>query len=416
MSLVDRVRALPVFAQIALTGMAALLLVALVAGLWLAMRPRYDVLFNDLRPQDAATIVAELDRKKIVYRLDDGGATILAPADQVDEIRLAVMGADLPLKGTVGFELFNKSDMGLTEFAQRINYQRALQGELARTIMTIEAIDTARVHLTLPEPSIFRAERRPAEASVTLTPRPGRTLTAETVAGIQRLVGASAPELDPAQVVILDASGSLMTGTAAIETVAGDEASALVQQTRAIETWHAATLRRALEPLYPGVRVTVLAPLDQWAIEGDAAREVALDRWAPDRRDFRLAVTVTTPTPASPAQRDDIGRIVEAETGISTARGDAVMFGQAAPVAASVEATRPTPAAPQADTATGSAPVSSPTPAPAWTGWAAFAVLALVAVIWALRRRRPRTLTPAQREAWIRRLNRLMAEEDGHAS
>ena len=160
MSFVDRIRALPVVGQIALAGVTALLIVGLLVGGWLLTRPKYEVLFRDLRPADAATIVDQLEKNKTPYRLDDGGATILAPAARIDETRLAIMGADLPLKGTVGFELFNKSDMGLTEFAQRINYQRALQGELSRTLMTIDAVDTARVHLTLPEPSIFRADRK----------------------------------------------------------------------------------------------------------------------------------------------------------------------------------------------------------------------------------------------------------------
>ncbi|HWW12838.1 MAG TPA: flagellar basal-body MS-ring/collar protein FliF, partial [Brevundimonas sp.] len=212
MTITERLRALPPVGQLSLAGAAALVLAIALIGVYLATRPNYNVLFADLRQADAATIVAELEKDKTPYKLDDGGATILAPADQVDQIRLEIMGADLPLKGTVGFELFNKSDMGLTEFAQRINYQRAIQGELARTIMTIDAIDTARVHLTLPEPSIFRAERKPAKASVSLTTRPGHALEQQTVAGIQRLVAASVPDLDAADVVVLDTHGSLATG------------------------------------------------------------------------------------------------------------------------------------------------------------------------------------------------------------
>lgn len=414
MSFVDRIRALPVVGQIALAGVTALLIVALLVGGWMLTRPKYEVLFRDLRPADAATIVAQLEKDKTPYRLDDGGATILTPAARLDETRLAIMGADLPLKGTVGFELFNKSDMGLTEFAQRINYQRALQGELSRTIMTIDAVDTARVHLTLPEPSIFRADRKPAKASVTLTTRPGRVLTPETVAGIQRLVGASVPDLDVGNVVVLNAQGSLVAG-APVEVVETD-ASATLQQTRAIEQFYAAALRRALEPLYPGLHVSVLVPADQWAAEGEGAREMALNRWNPNGRDFRLQVEVSAPRGLDDAQRDDIGRIVQEETGWSAARGDSLMF-------ADWTAAPPAEAAPQDVSVS---PAAAPEPASvrltpkadlsavAWAAAVAIGLLGLV-LIFMRRNARPSALTAAQREAYVRRLRRLLAEDAGHA-
>lgn len=414
MSFVDRIRALPVVGQIALAGVTALLIVGLVVGAWVLTRPKYEVLFRDLRPTDAATIVAQLEKDKTPYRLDDGGATILAPAAHIDETRLAIMGADLPLKGTVGFELFNKSDMGLTEFAQRINYQRALQGELARTIMTIDAVDTARVHLTLPEPSIFRADRKPAKASVTLTTRPGRTLTPETVAGIQRLVGASVPELDVANVVVLNAQGSLVAG-APVEAGTMIDASATVQQTRAIEQFYAGALRRALEPLYPGLNVNVLVPVEQWAVEGEGAREMALARWTPNGRDFRLQIEVSARGGLETSQRDDIGQIVQDETGWSAERGDVLLFTDRAS-----DEIVPAP----------HATVASPSPVPeesltrltpkadlAAFGWGAAVLVALVflVLVFARRQVRPGALTEAQREAYVRRLRRLLAEDAGHA-
>ncbi|HYC68872.1 flagellar basal-body MS-ring/collar protein FliF [Brevundimonas sp.] len=415
MSLIDRIRAQPAGVQIAAAGAAALLIAMLLALAWFAMRPKYDVLFSDLRPADAATIVAALEKDNIPHRIDDGGATILAPAAQVDEIRLGIMGADLPLKGTVGFELFNKSDMGLTEFAQRINYQRALQGELARTIMTIEAVDTARVHLTLPEPSIFRADRRPAEASVTLTTRPGRTLTPETVLGIQRLVGAAAPDLDPANVVVLDARGALVAGGPVPIDSALADTPADLQQIGAIEQYYTAAVRRALEPLYPGVRVAALVPADQWAAVGSAARDEAIDRWRPDSRDFRLQISVSAPRGFNDTQRDDIGRIVIAETGWAAERGDVLVFPE---WAAEPQLSEPAAATPEAVSAL------EPTPAPLDRtsarlpfAWAAAAVATIVTLALVLfRRRAPArgTLSADEREAYVRRLRRLLAEEGGH--
>lgn len=397
-----------------MAGATALLIVALLVGGWLITRPKYEVLFRDLRPADAATIVAQLEKDKTPYRLDDGGSTILTPAARLDETRLAVMGADLPLKGTVGFELFNKSDMGLTEFAQRINYQRALQGELSRTIMTIDAIDTARVHLTLPEPSIFRADRKPAKASVTLTTRPGHVLTPDTVAGIQRLVGASVPDLDIGNVVVLNAQGSLVAG-ARVEDAEID-ASATIQQTRAIEQFYAGALRRALEPLYPGLRVSVLVPADQWAAEGEGAREMALNRWNPSGRDFRLQVEVSAPRGLDETQRDDIGRIIQDETGWSAERGDTLMFSDwtAEPQVAASPDQALTSASPAREA---TSPRLTPKADLSTFGWAAAVVIALVALVLILARRnaRPGALTPAQREAYVRRLRRLLAEDAGHA-
>jgi len=113
---------------------AALLCALLVALYFAFLRQGYAVLFTGLRTADASAVVAALDEKKVPYRLEEHGTRILVPSSLVDSTRLAVMGDELPLKGMVGFELFNRSDMGLTEFAQRINYQRALQGELARSM------------------------------------------------------------------------------------------------------------------------------------------------------------------------------------------------------------------------------------------------------------------------------------------
>lgn len=419
MSFVARLRSLSADRQLALAAVTAVVIAVLFGSLYLLTRPRYEVLFRDLRPADAATIVEQLDKEQKPYKLEDGGATILAPAGSIDETRLAIMGADLPLNGTVGFELFSKSDMGLTEFAQRINYQRALQGELARTIMTIEAIETARVHLTLPEPSIFRGERKPAEASVTLTTRPGRLLSSDAVAGIQRLVAASAPDLEVGSVVVLDAHGTLVAGAAAPE---GPEAPvpATVQQTRAIEQYYAASLRRALEPLYPGVRVQVTIPADQWAVGAvsEQVREAALESWARDERDFRLLVAVSTPAGLGDLQQDDVGRIVADVSGLSRERGDSLIF----PAWNAVEAASAEPA-PITPSLQGGAPSAAPSPGlaptrrdlPPWIwGLAAIGLLAGVVLLLRQRRRRPATLTLQQRDAYVSRLKRLLAEEGGH--
>ena len=136
-------------------GVLLIIAAFVTLGTWL-LRTDYQVLFADLAPQDASTMVSELEKLKTPYRLSNGGNTILVPADIVHKTRLKLVGKDLPLRGAVGFELFNDSEVGMTEFAQKVNYQRALQGELTRTILAIEDVLSARVHLVLSEQGLFK--------------------------------------------------------------------------------------------------------------------------------------------------------------------------------------------------------------------------------------------------------------------
>lgn len=187
---------------------------ATVAGGWWLMRTDYQVLFANLSPQDAAAMVSELDRMKMHYELADNGTSILVDRNGVYRTRLKLMSGDVPLHGAVGFELFNGSDFGMTEFAQKINYQRALQGELTRTILSLEEIRDARVLLALPEQGLFKQASSKAKASITLTLKPGGALRPEQVAGIQRLVSAAVPGIDAQSVTIIDQTGVALTRNA----------------------------------------------------------------------------------------------------------------------------------------------------------------------------------------------------------
>lgn len=187
---------------------------ALVTATWL-LQPDYRVLFADLAAPDAAVMVAELERMKVPYRLGEDGTTILVDAAAVHKTRLKLMSHEMPLHGTVGFELFNNSDFGMTEFAQKINYQRALQGEITRTILSLSEIEAARVHLALPEDGLFKRTDTRAKASITLTVRRGQSLRPEQISGIQRLVSASVPAIQTQDVTILDQHGVALTRPAA---------------------------------------------------------------------------------------------------------------------------------------------------------------------------------------------------------
>ena len=403
MTPIDRLKALSPTAQLVAGLIAILVLATVLTAAYFSMRPKYEILFSDLRPADAATIVAKLDEDKIPYRLADKGATILVPAKEVDALRLGVMSADLPLKGTVGFELFNKSDMGLTEFAQRINYQRALQGELSRTIMTIDTVDAARVHLTLPEPSVFRADRRPAKASVTLTTRTGQGLDPQAVAGIQRLVAASVPDLGFSDVVVLDEHGRLVSEGATQQASDAVEATPRRQRARAIEDYYAAAVRQALESVQPDALVKVRIAVDQWAA---LDRDDALSLWTPSSRDFALQVDVTSPAGFTETERRAIDVMVSEAVGSGAQNRDLVTFPAWIddPIATepSYEAT------PHQDIV---ARPASPQPSLPWLATGGGLVLLIGVVALLARRSRPaRRLTDVERQAFVGRLRRLLQD------
>lgn len=187
-------------------GLLCILGLFIALSLWV-FNTNYQILFADLDPQDASAIVAELDRAKKPYKLDNGGKTILVDESIVYKTRLELMSKNVNLKGTVGFEIFNESDFGMTDFAQKINYQRALQGEIARTIMGLEEVHSARVHIVTPQPGFLKREEDKAKASVTIAMKPGYKLATEQVTGIQKLVAAAIPDIEPSLVTVIDNRG-----------------------------------------------------------------------------------------------------------------------------------------------------------------------------------------------------------------
>lgn len=214
-----------------LAGATFIVLATAVAGYWL-LRTDYQVLFADLAPQDAAAMTAELDRLKVPYVLGGpidsaagDGATILVDRNEVYRTRIKLMGKDIPLHGAVGFELFNNSDLGMTEFAQKINYQRALQGEITRTILGLKEIRDARVLLVLPEQGLFKQVGNKPKASITLTMKPAQSLRGEQVAGIQRLVSAAVSGIQTQDVTIVDQEGIALTRSGGDGTTDADAGS-----------------------------------------------------------------------------------------------------------------------------------------------------------------------------------------------
>lgn len=193
----------------------------LTFGSFWVLRDDYQILFSDLNAQDASAMVAELDRIKVPYRLAEGGTAILVDHESVYKTRLKLMSKGMNLQGAVGFEIFNNADFGMTEFAQKVNFQRALQGELARTIMGFDEVKFARVHIVMPESGLFKRQSAKPKASISLVMRANNRLTPEQVSGIQRLVAASIPEIDSSAVTIVDQHGVAVSKAVADDGLAG---------------------------------------------------------------------------------------------------------------------------------------------------------------------------------------------------
>ena len=210
-NLLERVKALSLQQKLA-AGAALALAIALIVGLLLWSKPAdYAVLFSNLDERDGGAIVTTLQQMNVPYRFSDNGSAILVPSSQVHDLRLRLAAQGLPRGGNVGFELMDNQKLGITQFAEQINYQRAVEGELARTIQNIGAVSAARVHLAIPKKTGFLRDKEKPSASVMVTLRPGRVLDEAQIAGIVHLVSSSVPELTPDRVTVVDQSGNLLT-------------------------------------------------------------------------------------------------------------------------------------------------------------------------------------------------------------
>ncbi|HEY0878403.1 MAG TPA: flagellar basal-body MS-ring/collar protein FliF [Zeimonas sp.] len=245
----------------AAAGVAALVAIMAVAVLW-TREPDWRVLFANTTDKDGGAIIAALSQMNVPYRFAPGGAAILVPEDRVHDARLKLASQGLPRGGTVGFELLENQKFGVTQFQERLNFQRGLEGELARSIQSIAAVQGARVHLALPTQNGFLREQQKPSASVLLSLHPGRQIDRAQVAGIVHLVAASVPNLSPKQVSVIDQSGALLSSDS--DVAANGLDATQLNYLRSIE----ATLnRRVLDILEPivgagNVRAQVTADVD----------------------------------------------------------------------------------------------------------------------------------------------------------
>jgi flagellar M-ring protein FliF len=201
-------------------GVAAV--VAVMGALWMwGQQPDYRVLFANYSDRDGGAIVAELEKMNVPYKYAEGGSAILVPADHVHDVRLKLAAEGLPKGGNVGFELIENQKLGSSQFVEQVNFQRAMEGELARSVESLAAVQAARVHLAMPRDSVFVSEQKPTTASVLINLRPGRTLDPQQVSAIVHLVASSVPELSSKNVTLVDQNGNLLSESSKTASING---------------------------------------------------------------------------------------------------------------------------------------------------------------------------------------------------
>jgi len=217
---------------------------------------RYEVLFSGLDPGEAGTIVTKLKESGVSYQLKNGGSTILVPDSQVYDLRLDLASQGLPQSGSVGYEIFDKNNIGSTDFVQKINYRRALEGELARTIATLSEVVAARVHLVIPEDRLFVEEKKETTASITLKLKPGRTLSVFQIQGIANLVSASVEGLHPDAITIIDSNSNLLSQPHKSNSLIAMSSNQM-EMKQSVENYYGEKLKSVLEQVVGKNRVAV---------------------------------------------------------------------------------------------------------------------------------------------------------------
>ena len=255
--LLQQLRSNPRVPLILSAAVAAALLIVLF--LW-SRQPEYKVLYSNLSDRDGGAIITALQTMNVPYQFSDTGGAILVPATQVNDARLRLAQQGLPKGGSVGFELMDNQKFGISQFAEQINYQRALEGELERTISSIASVQAARVHLAIPKPSVFVREQRSPSASVLVNLYPGRVLDDGQVSAIAHMVASGVPDMPLSNVTIVDQNGDLLT---APSTASGLDATQL-KYVKQIEFDAQERIQAILAPLYGmgNVRAQVSADID----------------------------------------------------------------------------------------------------------------------------------------------------------
>jgi len=259
--------------RISILAMAALVVFGLLTFAHYRHEGDFHPLYTGMAPEDAATVVQKLKESAVEYRLGDNGSTVLVPSARLAESRLALAAAGLPKSGRIGFELFDKNNFGATEFVEHINYQRALEGELERSVMSLAEVEQARVHLTLPKESVFLDQQQPAKASVMVKLRAGAQISPQNVTAVTNLVASAVEGLNPEAVSLIDMDGNLLskprTAAADGSEVTGESLEVRQQIERALVT----KINATLEPLLGANRFRAGASVDYDLTSGEQQEE-----------------------------------------------------------------------------------------------------------------------------------------------
>ncbi|CAH1073814.1 flagellar basal-body MS-ring/collar protein FliF [Candidatus Nitrotoga sp. 1052] len=242
---------------------AAAAMAALLFGMWMwGKTPDYRVLYGNLSDRDGGAIIESLQQMNVPYKFAEGGGALLVPADQVHEVRLRMASQGLPKGSLVGFELMENQKFGTSQFLEQMNYQRALEGELARSVQTLASVQSARVHLAIPKPTVFVKEQQQPGASVVLTLHPGRTLDGSQISGIVHLISSSVPNMPAKNVTVVDQSGALLSS--AKEGSNGQMDATQISYVRQIEQAYINRIEAIIAPLIGAnnVRAQVTADVD----------------------------------------------------------------------------------------------------------------------------------------------------------
>ena len=244
-------------------GMGLVLFVLMVAAAaYFAGRPDYRVLFANLSDKDGGAVVAQLAQMNVPYKYTEGGGAIMVPADRIYDVRLRLAAQGLPKGSVAGFEAAESSRFGVTQFQERLNFQRGLEGELTRSIQSLEPVQSARVHLALPNQNGFFREQQKPSASVLVSLYPGRFLDRTQLAGIVHLVASSVPDMSPSAVSVLDDTGKLLSQTP--DDAGGAPSGEQLAYAQRIERQYAQRIVDILEPIVgrDNVKATVTADID----------------------------------------------------------------------------------------------------------------------------------------------------------
>ena len=446
-----------------------LALIALIAGVvvvwaaWSYLHPEQTVLFSGLTEADAAKVITELEERDVRHGIIEGGSAITVPADDVDRLRLKLHESGLAFGGSSGFELFDDADFGMTEFVQRVNYQRALEGELSRTVSALDEVKQARVHLVIPERALFETNGDVPTASVILFSAMNREVSRTTVTGIQKLVAASVPGLTPPGVVVSNYRSVTLQGILDEEDDAATAMTALDHK-KEFERYLATKLQAVLTPIagYRNVFVAVDASIDMDAetlheerplllengepavtqrretrraderrpesnsdttttetsyIHGKRQREVEFARG----RITRLSIAVLVPSDLDESLVDALRDVAGAAAGVDVQRGDVLTVGHydesvaAAPAVKDVILSAPNGMNELTDTAPLQADITGGSTigvnAATAVGLAIFILLALLGSVLLRKRSSPESLTPEEREQALNTLNRWLSGE-----